>query len=242
MLRIAANELAKYVRAFVIIIIVYVLFMTIVVSRFDAKNFFQYDAFDLQTFQVVNSSFRSLISSAIPFTIILNICNEFKNGYALKLISNGLSRVSYCAFKLVLAATLALVSMLLYIVVVAFLISIHKTSYFDSTIFFNSLPLVVVFSMFFSTIAVCLAVLLRTWQYAILAYYGYATVEAVLVVRFQEGAAWVKYLPFNLSISIFQMQALPEKFSDYMAPACIILPFCLVIVWGCTHFFKKADL
>lgn len=242
MIRITAMELTKYVRAFVIIIILYVLFMTLVVIRFDAKNFFQYGTFDFQTFKVVNSSFTTMIASAIPFTVILNICNEFKNGYALKLISNGLSRSSYCSFKFILAGALAVVSILLYVLIILFFTTTQKTSYFDGIIFLGSLIGTLVFSMFFSSIAVSLALLLRSWQYTLLAYFAYATVETVVVLRFQETVPWIKYLPFYLSASIFQLQAVPEKFSDYLLPACIIIPFCLVIVWCAYHFFEKADL
>jgi len=242
MIRIASIELTKYVRAFVIIIICYGLFFTVFVSRFDAKNFFQYGIFDLDTFKVVNSTFTKLITSAIPFTIILNICNEFKNGYALKLISNGLSRPAYCSFKFILAGALAVISMLLYVLIISFLLTIHKTSYFGSAIFIGSVIHSLVFSMFFSSVAVSFALLIRTWQYSLLVYYGYAVVETIIVLRFEESAPWIRYLPFNLAISIFQLQAVPEKFGDYLLPACIILPFCLVIVWCCYHFFKKADL
>jgi hypothetical protein len=242
MIKIAGIELTKYVRAFVIIIISYVLFMTILVSRFDAKNLFQYGTFDLSTFKVVNSSFTTLLTSAIPFTIILNVCNEFKNGYALKLIANGLSRPSYCSLKFILAGTLAIISGLLYVLIVLFLISTQKTSYFDTATFISSSVQVLVFSMLFSCIALSLALLLRTWQYTLLAYYGYIVAEAVIVLRYQETAPWIKYLPFNLAISIFQLQAVPEQFADYLLPAGIIIPFCLAIVWCSFHFFKRADL
>ena len=242
MIKIAAIELEKYVRAFVIIIICYGLFTAILESRFDAKNFFQYGTFDLETFKVVNSSFTSFIRSLIPFTIILNICNEFKNGYALKLISNGLTRHSYYSSKLILAAALAVISMLMYALIVSFLLTIQKTSYFDTSHFIISLVYVLIFSMFFSSMAVSLALLLRTWQYTVLAYYVYGTAELVVVLRFQETASWVKYLPFNLAASIFGLQAVPENFSDYLLAAGIIIPFCLGIIWSAYHFFKKADL
>ena len=242
MIKVAAIELTKYVRVFVIIIICYSLFTTFLETRFEAKSFLQYGTFDFETFKVVNSSFTGLIRSAVPFTIILNICNEFKNGYALKLISNGLSRASYCSSKLVLAAVLAVISTLLYVLVVLLLVSIQKTTYFSLGIFINSIMLALFLSMFFSTIAVCVALLLRTWQYAILAYYVYGTVELVVVLRFQETASWIKYLPFNLVAAIFDLQALPEKFTDYILAAGIVIPFCLAIVWCGYHFFKKADL
>jgi hypothetical protein len=242
MIRIAAIEFTKYVRSFVVIIIIYVLVMTLLESRVEAKNFFQYGTFDFQTFKVVNSSFATLLTSAIPFTIILNICNEFKNGYALKLISNGLSRRTYYSYKLTLGGVLAILVALLYLLIVCFLVTLQQTTYFDAEIFITSLFQAIVCSMFFSSIAVSLALLLRTWQYTLLAYYGYATVESVVVALLQESSPWVKYLPFYLTGSIFRLSAVPEKFTDYLLAAAIIIPFWLVIVWCGYHFFKKADL
>lgn len=242
MIRIATIEITKYVRAFVIIIILYGLFMTIVVSRFDAKNFFLDGTFDFQTFKVVNSSFTTLIASLVPFTIILNVCNEFKNGYALKLISNGLSRSSYCSFKFILAGTLAITSMLLYLLIISFFLSIQRTTYFDMAICISSLIQTVIFSLFFSSIAVSVSLLTRTWQSALLVYYGYVIVENIIILGFAESVSWVKYLPFHLVNSIFELKAIPESFKDFLLPACIIIPFCLVIVWCAYHFFKKADL
>jgi len=242
MIRIAAIELTKYLRAFVIIIICYFLFATILEIRLEAKGFFQYGTFDFDAFKVVNSSFIGLIRSAIPFTIILNVCNEFKNGYALKLISNGLSRTSYCSFKFILAGTLSVASTFLYALIDSFLLGFQKTAYFDWTIFASSLVLEFLFSMFFSSIAVALAILLRSWQYTLLAYYIYATVEVVVVLRFQESTAWVKYLPFNLASSIFALQAVPERFTDYLLPVSILIPCCSITVWCAYYFFKNVDL
>jgi hypothetical protein len=242
MIRIASIEITKYVRTFVVIIIVYILLMALLETRLDAKNFFQYGTFDFQTFKVVNSGFATLIISGIPFTIILNICNEFRNGYALKLISNGLSRRSYCLFKLILAGALAIIAASLYVLIVSFLATIQKTTYFDTSVFMSSLVCILVTSMFFSSIAVSLAFVLRVWQYALVAYFGYATVESIVVFLFQETAPWVKFLPFHLTASIFRLEAVPERFPDYLLPATIIIPFGLATAWCCMHFFKKADL
>jgi len=242
MIRIATIELTKYARTFVVFIVIYFLVLTILESRLEAKAFFTYGTFDLHTFTVVNSAFITVLTSAIPLTIVLNVCNEFKNGYALKLISNGLSRAAYCSFKFILAGSLAIISMLLYLLVVSFLLAVQKATYFDTSIFIGSLIRTVLFSMFFSSIAISLALLLRTWQYALLVYYAYLIIETFLVLRFQETAPWIKYLPFNLAVSIFQLQAAPQRLSDYLLPATILIPFCSAVVWCCTHFFRKADL
>ena len=242
MIRIARIELVKYVRAFVLIIICFVLSEAIFVSRIEAKNFFQYGIFDFDTFKIVNSSFTTLVTSAIPFTIMLNICNEFSNGYALKLISNGLPRASYCTSKFILAGALATISMLLYILIIAFFLTIQRTTYFDKAIFISSSIQTLVFSLFFSSVAVSISLLVRNWQYTIVIYYGYVVIESLIAYRFGEKISWVTYLPFHFSVSIFQLQTVPEHFSDYWLPACIVIPFCLVIVWSCYHFFKKADL
>ena len=242
MIRIAAVELLKYIRAFVIIIICYALLAAILESLLDAKSFVQYGMFDFETFKAVNSSFTGFIRSAIPFTIILNICNEFKNGYALKLMSNGLSRLSYASSKFVLAGTLAMVSTVLYILLVLLLLTIKNTRYFDPGIFIQSTVRAFVFSAFFSGIAVSLSLLLRTWQHTLLAYYLYGTVEVLVVLKFEGTAPWVRYLPFNLASSIFELKAVPQRFTDYLLAAGIIIPFWLAIVWCGYHFFKKADL
>jgi hypothetical protein len=202
----------------------------------------KYGTFDLDTFKAVNHSFAALFTSAIPFTIMLNICNEFSNGYALKLISNGLARASYCKFKFTLAGALSIICMVLYLLVILALISIERVTYFDWTIFTSSLIQVLFFSMFFSSIAVSVALLGRSWQSALLFYYGYIIIEGIIILRFGDTVGWVKYVPVNLATSIFELKATPEKFSDYLLPAGIIIPFCLVIVWCAYHFFKKADL
>jgi hypothetical protein len=212
------------------------------ITRIEAKNFFQYGTFDFDTFKIVNSSFTSMIVSAIPFTIILNICNEFSNGYALKLISNGFSRASYCRLKFILAGTLALIGVLLYLLIISYFILTQRTTYFDTSLFISSSIQVLLFSMFFSSIAVSLSLLLRSWQYALLVYYVYSIIETFVVLRFEETAPWVKYLPFHLVISIFQLHAIPEHLSDYLLPAGIVMLFSLMIVWCSYHFFKKADL
>jgi hypothetical protein len=241
-MRIASLELTKYVRVYVVIIICYVLFLTILVGRIEAKNFMKYGTFDLEAFKAVNHSFAALFISAIPFTIMLNICNEFSNGYALKLISNGLARTSYCAFKFTLAAALSIICTVLYALVILALVSIERVTYFDWSIFISSLIQVLIFSMFFSSIAVSVALLGRSWQSALLFYYGYVIIEGIIVLRFGETFAWAKYVPVNLATSIFELKAVPEKFVDYLLGAGVIIPFCLAIVWCAYHFFKKADL
>jgi hypothetical protein len=242
MIRIAQIELLKYVRAFVLIIIGFVLLEAVFVSRVEARNFFHYGTFDFETFKVVNSSLTTLIASAIPFTIILNICNEFSNGYALKLISNGFSRSSYCRAKFTLASALAIIATLLYLLIILLLQSIQKTTYFDRTIFTSSVIEVLFFSMFFSSIAVSVSLLIRNWPYTLLVYYGYFIIESFVAYRFENSAPWVKYLPFYFAGSMFQLKAVPEQGGDYLRPAGILIPFCLIIVWCCYHFFKKADL
>jgi hypothetical protein len=242
MIRIAIIELTKYIRAYVIIIICFLLLEVILITRVQARNFFQYGIFDLDTFKAVNSVFISVITSAMPMTIILNICNEFKNGYALKLISNGLSRASYCKSKFTLAGALAMIALLLYLLIISYFLLTQPTTYFDKTIFISSSIEIFVFSMFLSSIAASLSLLFRTWQYALLAYYIYSIIEGFVVIRFEETIPWVKYLPFNLVISIFELQAVPERLTDYLLLTAIMIPFCLAIVWCCIHFFKKADL
>jgi len=241
-IRIAGIELTKYVRAYVIIIFSFLLLEIIFITRVDAKNLFHYGTFDFETFKTVNSTFSGLFISAIPMTIILNICNEFKNGYALKLISNGLSRASYCKSKFILSGVLAIIALLLYLLVISYFLLTQATTYFDRNLLISSSIEILFFSIFLSSIAVSLSFLFRTWQYAIVGYYIYTIIEALVVARFEQTAPWVKYLPFNLVISIFQLRAVPEKLVDYLLPAAILIPFCLTIVWVCTHFFKKADL
>jgi len=241
-IRIASIELTKYVRAYVVIIFCFVLLEIIFLTRVDAKNLFHYGTFDFETFKTLNSTFSTLLISAIPMTIILNICNEFKNGYALKLISNGLARVSYCKSKFILSGALATVALLLYLLIISYFLLTHTTTYFDKNLLISSSIEILLFSMFLSSIAVSLSLLFRSWQYAILGYYVYTIIEAFVAGRFEEGTPWVKYLPFTLVTSIFELRAVPEKLVDYLLPASILIPFCLAIVWVCTHFFKKADL
>lgn len=242
MIRIATIELTKYARVFVIIILCFVVFQSAFVSRVEAKNLFQFGMFDLDTFRTVNSTFATMIVSAIPFTIVLNICNEFSNGYALKLISNGLSRTSYCTSKIILAGALAIIAMVLYSLIILFFLSIQRATYFDRAIFLSSLIHILIFSLFFSIIAVSVSLLTRTWQSALLVYYGYVIIESFIVLRLEGSAPWVKYLPFNLATSIFELKAIPENFRDYLVPAGIIVPFSFAMVWSSYYFFKKADL
>jgi putative exporter of polyketide antibiotics len=242
MIRIAIIELTKYIRAYVIIIICFLLLEVILLSRIQAKDLFQYGTFDLDTFRVVNSIFISVIASAMPMTILLNVCNEFRNGYALKLISNGLSRTSYCKSKFILAGALAAIALVLYLLIISYLLLTQATTYFDKSIFISSSIETFLFTMFLSSIAVSLSLLFRSWQFALLAYYGYSMIEAFVVIRFEETLPSVKYLPFYLLSSIFELRAVPEKLADYLLPAGILIPFCFAIVWICTHFFKKADL
>ena len=132
--------------------------------------------------------------------------------------------------------------MLLYILIIAFFLTIQRTTYFDRAIFISSSIQTLVFSLFFSSVAVSVSLLVRSWQYTILIYYCYSFIETFIAYRFEQTAPWVAYLPFHFAVSIFQLQTVPEHFSDYWLPACIVIPFCLVIVWSCYHFFKKADL
>jgi len=242
MMRIAKIELVKYVRGFVILIIFFVLAETFFFSSRNVRSFFELGVFDFECFKVINYYFTGLIVSAIPLTIILTIPNEFSKGYALKLISNGVSRRAYCSSKFIFAVSLAILSTLLYIILIGLFLSIKKTAYFNSTVFINSIAFTFFISLFFFCITVSVALLTRNWYYSLIIYYGYSAIESFIVYQFGQKRPLINYLPFHLSTSVFQLQKSPLDFNDYLLVGSILICFCIVLISLSYFFFKRVDL
>jgi hypothetical protein len=242
MIRIAKIELVKYIRGFTIIIICFVLAETVLLSRIEAKGFFESGIFDFSTFKIVNYHFVSLIVSAIPLTIILTVSNEFSSGYASKLISNGLSRNYYSASKYILGSALSVIATLLYITMIVSFLLFKKVNHFDKVLFVNSTILTFLFSIFFSCIIVSISLLIRSWQYAVLAYYGYFITESFIVYQFDKKLPWVEYLPFHLAVSIFQLQKNLSSLDNYLLAGGILFFSCFIVVIISHYYFKRADL
>lgn len=240
--RIIKIELIKYIRVLTITIICFAFIQSFLLSVLDAKDFLKFGNVDLVFFKVVNYHFTAIILTAIPLTLILTISNEFSSGYTLKLISNGLSRVSYAVSKYLLAGVLAIFSAILYILVIGLILLYRKANYVDTSLLLSSTFFVSFFSLLFSLFVASLSLIFRNWQYPLLIYYAYVIVESFVVYQFRESYPWVVYLPFNLSISIFQFEINIKTSSDYLVAGSLLLLFFFLITSVSFYIFKKADL
>lgn len=235
-------ELTKYLTLLTITIIAFTLIESFLLSILQTKKKLTFGDADLTFFKIINYHFIPIIFTAIPLTLIISISNEFHSGYALKLISNGLSRVSYAFAKYLLAGSLAIISALLYLFVIGLILLFGKTNYFDITLLLSSTLLVLFFSLLFSLSVVSLTLIFRNWQYPLLIYYAYVLVESFIVYQFRENYSWVIYLPFNLSISIFQFEINFTKPKDYFFASSILILSYTLITLVSYYIFKKADI
>jgi len=240
--RIAKIELTKYVNIFNIVIISFVYLQAVLYSWLELKKVTTPISTDIGLFQSINYHFTSLIFSAAPLTIILTISREFSTGYALKLISNGVSRLFYFQSKYLLAAILTVILTLLYILIIPLLLLLIHVNFPDKILLLKSVSYTLFLSLFITIIIVSITLLVRNWQYSLLIYYGFSFAENFIVYQFGENTLWANYLPFHLGASIFQFQKDLKTFSDYTLAGCTLVFVCFVIVTVSYHFFKKVDL
>lgn len=240
-INIAKVELYKYKQGFTIAIILFISLQAIATSLLSLRRNPEFESAGIDFFKIVNSNFSSCIFSAIPLTIILAISKEFSTGYAMKLISNGISRNSYFKSKFMLAGVLATLTILLYLLVfftTAMLVNVK----FDKTILVMSSFIIILFSFFVYSIVVSISVLVRNWQYSVFIYYCYAFTELFIVYQFGNKFSMVNYLPIQLASSIVRFEKTDLSLNDYLLMACLLFAFSLIIVTITYKAFKKTDL
>lgn len=235
-------ETTNYANVFSVAIICFIYLQSSLYSWLQLQKIAESVNASISFFKIINYNFSSLIFSAIPLTIILTISREFSSGYALKLISNGVSRFSYFKSKYLLAGILAVLSTLLYLLIILICLFLLHEKFPDKILFIKSISYCAFFSLSTYIIVISIVVLVRNWQYSVLIYYGYSVAENFFVYQFGEKIPLLNYLPFHINSSVFQFEKKLISLSDYLLTGWIAIFFCFIIAAVSYHFFKKADL
>lgn len=241
-INIAKVELFKYIQLFTIVIISFVCFQAVIISLLESRRFLQSGNGDINFFKLINRNFSSFIFSAIPLTIILTISKEFSTGFALKLMSNGISRLSYFKSKYILAIVLTSLTIILYLIVF-FLSSLFiNVNFIDKTLLIRSLFFIIVVSFFVYAIVVSISLLIRNWQYSLLAYYGYFFIEFIIVYQFEQKTPLVNYLPMQLATTIVQFEKKFTNLNDIFLISSVLICFSVIVITTAYRSFKRSDL
>src|SRR5882762_743723 len=171
MIKMILCEFRKYISPLVVALLV---FYILYVTCFAGFTLRQWDN-ELIFIKNFNYFFSTFILFTIPLTVFIYVGAEFKNGYAGKLISNGLRRKDYLKRKFIFFVVLSILSTLIYFIAF-FCLYLFGSFKVDFLILESGIDVFLI-CLLTMCIAACLTIVIKNAIVAFFIYYIYCTLE-----------------------------------------------------------------